>query len=73
MGTMNNRWWMDPILLGKPVTAYGIYATHKSDMPRFKTDLIFLPSTTMRHSIIPLGAATKALTNQSSTPPRSAG
>lgn len=29
MGTMNNRWWMDPILLGKPVTAYGIYATHK--------------------------------------------
>lgn len=25
MGTMNNRWWMDPILLGKPVRAYGIY------------------------------------------------
>lgn len=42
MGTMNNRWWMDPILLGKPVTAYCVYATHKSDMPRFKTDFDFL-------------------------------
>ena len=42
MGTMNNRWRMDPILLGKPVTAYGIYATHKKDMPRFKADFDFL-------------------------------
>lgn len=42
MGTMNNRWWMDPILLGKPVTAYCVYATHKKDMPRFKTDFDFL-------------------------------
>ena len=25
MGTMNNRWWMDPIMLGKPVSAFGIY------------------------------------------------
>ena len=25
MGTMNNRWWMDPILLGAPVFAYGVY------------------------------------------------
>ncbi len=25
MGTMNNRWWMDPIILGKPVSAFGIY------------------------------------------------
>ena len=25
MGTMNNRWWMDPILAGKPVRAYGVY------------------------------------------------
>lgn len=33
---------MDPILLGKPVTAYCVYATHKSDMPRFKTDFDFL-------------------------------
>ena len=41
-GLMGNRWWMDPILLGKPVTAYCVYATHKSDMPRFKTDFDFL-------------------------------
>lgn len=32
MGTMNNRWWMDPILLGKPVRAYGIYHSRKKDM-----------------------------------------
>ena len=25
MGTMNNRWWMDPVFAGKPVRAYGIY------------------------------------------------
>lgn len=42
MGTMNNRWWMDPILLGKPVTAYGIYKTHKKDMQKIKTDFDFL-------------------------------
>lgn len=42
MGTMNNRWWMDPILLGKPVTAYGIYRTHQKDMEKFRTDFDFL-------------------------------
>lgn len=42
MGTMNNRWWMDPILLGRPVTAYGIYRTHKKDMQDFKTNFDFL-------------------------------
>lgn len=31
-GLMANRWWMDPMLLGKPVRAYGIYATHEKDM-----------------------------------------
>lgn len=29
MGTMNNRWWMDPILSGKSVRAYGIYHVSK--------------------------------------------
>jgi len=32
MGTMNNRWWMDPILAGKPVRAYGVYHSNKRDM-----------------------------------------
>lgn len=26
MGLMGNRWWMDPILAGKPVRAYGVYS-----------------------------------------------
>lgn len=42
MGTMNNRWWFDPILLGKPVTAYGIYHTHKRDMKNIKVDFDFI-------------------------------
>ena len=42
MGTMNNRWWMDPILLGKPVTAYGIYRTRQRDMGSCKAGLDFL-------------------------------
>ncbi|HIT52507.1 MAG TPA: family 1 glycosylhydrolase [Candidatus Fimivicinus intestinavium] len=42
MGTMNNRWWMDPILLGKPVSAYGIYRTRERDMKNCKADLDFL-------------------------------
>ena len=40
MGTMNNRWWMDPILIGKPVSAYGIY--HNRCVKDFKVDLDFV-------------------------------
>lgn len=31
-GLMSNRWWMDPMLSGKPVKAYGIYASREKDM-----------------------------------------
>lgn len=31
-GLMGNRWWMDPMLAGKPVRAYGIYSSRKRDM-----------------------------------------
>ena len=42
MGTMNNRWWMDPILLGKPVVAYGIYRSRKRDMKDIQVDFDFI-------------------------------
>ena len=42
MGTMNNRWWMDPILLGKPVQAYGIYHSCKRDMKDIQVKLDFI-------------------------------
>ncbi len=42
MGAMNNRWWMDPILLGKPVRNYLIYATKQKDMKDFKVDFDFI-------------------------------
>lgn len=42
MGTMNNRWWMDPILLGKPVVAYGIYRSRKRDMKDIQVKLDFI-------------------------------
>ncbi len=42
MGTMNNRWWMDPILLGKPVRAYGIYHSSKHDMKKIKVNFDFI-------------------------------
>ena len=42
MGTMNNRWWMDPILLGKPVCAYGIYRSKKRDMQDIQVKLDFI-------------------------------
>lgn len=42
LGTMGNRWWSDPILLGKPVTAYGVYRTRKKDMPKFQCKLDFV-------------------------------
>ena len=42
MGTMNNRWWIDPILLGKPVQAYGIYRSRKRDMKDIQVKLDFI-------------------------------
>lgn len=42
MGTMNNRWWMDPILLGKPVCAYGVYRSKKRDMKDIHVDFDFI-------------------------------
>lgn len=42
MGTMNNRWWSDPVFKGQPVRAYGIYHTRKKDMPKIKVNLDFI-------------------------------
>ncbi len=42
MGTMNNRWWMDPILQGNPVCAYGVYRSRKRDMKDIQVDLDFI-------------------------------
>jgi len=32
VGLMGNRWWMDPMLAGKPVRAYGVYSSKAKDM-----------------------------------------
>ena len=42
MGTMNNRWWMDPILLGKGVSAYGVYHNGGKKVKDFKVDFDFI-------------------------------
>lgn len=42
LGIMNNRFWMDPILLGKPAHAYGIYHSGKRDMERICQPLDFV-------------------------------
>ena len=42
LGTMGNRWWSDPILLGRPVMAYGVYRTREKDMPEFHCKLDFV-------------------------------
>ncbi len=39
---MSNTWWLDPILAGKPVSAYGIYHTSKKDIPEICQKLDFL-------------------------------
>lgn len=41
-GLMSNRWWMDPIILGKPVKAYGIYASQEKDMKEICQPLDFM-------------------------------
>ena len=42
IGLMNNRWWSDPILLGKPVTAYGVFKTYERDMVEIYQPLDFV-------------------------------
>ncbi len=41
-GLMGNKWWMDPMLLGKPVKAYGIFSSKKKDMPLIHQPLDFI-------------------------------
>lgn len=41
-GLLSNRWWMDPMLAGKPVRAYGIYASRQKDMEEICQPLDFL-------------------------------
>ena len=42
IGVMNNRWWMDPIILGKGVRAYGIYHISNRFARRIKVDFDFM-------------------------------
>lgn len=42
LGLMSNRWWMDPILAGKPVSAYGVYHTSTKDLAKIHQKLDFL-------------------------------
>lgn len=42
MGLMSNRWWMDPMLAGKPVQAYGVYSTKEKDMAEIHQPLDFV-------------------------------
>ncbi len=41
-GLMGNKWWMDPMLLGKPVKAYGIFSSKKKDMALIHQPLDFI-------------------------------
>ena len=41
-GLMANRWWMDTILAGRPVRAYGIFASKEKDMAAIHVPLDFL-------------------------------
>lgn len=42
IGTMNNRWWTDPILSGRGVTAYGVYRISDSFAKSIKTEFDFI-------------------------------
>jgi beta-glucosidase len=42
LGLMGNRWWMDPILAGKPVRCYGIYRSRQKDMQEIHQPLDFV-------------------------------
>ena len=41
-GLMGNRWWMDPMLAGKPVRAYGVYSSSQKDMEEIHQPLDFV-------------------------------
>ena len=41
-GLMGNRWWLDPMLLGKPVRAYGIFHSDEKDMEKIRRELDFM-------------------------------
>lgn len=41
-GLMSNRWWMDPMILGKPVRAYGIYHSDAKNMEAICQPLDFM-------------------------------
>ena len=41
-GLMANRWWMDPMILGKPVRAYGVFASREKDMAQIAQPLDFM-------------------------------
>ena len=41
-GLMANRWWMDPILAGKSVRAYGVFASKEKDMAAIHQPLDFV-------------------------------
>jgi len=42
MGLMGNRWWMDPMLAGRPVRAYGVYSSKEKDMKKIAQPLDFV-------------------------------
>ena len=42
IGALANRWWSDPLVLGRPVCLRGVHRTYKRDMPAMQTDLDFL-------------------------------
>lgn len=42
LGLMSNRWWCDPILLGNPVSAYGVFRIGKKTAEKVKCDLDFI-------------------------------
>ena len=41
-GIMSNRWWSDPLFLGKTVRAYGIYSLKEADIQHIQTKLDFI-------------------------------
>ena len=41
-GLMANRWWMDPMILGKPVRVYGIFSSREKDMAAVCQQLDFM-------------------------------
>lgn len=41
-GSMSNKWWGDPLFLGKPVNNFGVYRTRRKDMPKIQTKLDFI-------------------------------